>query len=354
MTRRIGYKILRSSVIYLVLLVVFAAAGYMWGHTRIWYGTEWNYRFLVWVEENAPFIGILGFLCGEILIFGWFIYRMGSYFGKLEDAMEQIVSEGNNWITLPDDMAETAVRLNQIKSQLNVSRMQAREAEQRKNDLVVYLAHDLKTPLTSVMGYLSLLEETEELPYAQRQKYLGIASKKAMRLEELINEFFEITRFNLTHMELEKRQINFTHLLEQTSFEFEPQFAEKGLTCRLEGDREVWVVCDLDKIQRVVDNLLRNACSYAYEGTEIVLRVFKTSEETLYFTCTNKGPTIPEEKLQRVFEQFYRLDSARTSNQGGAGLGLAIARQIVKQHGGAIKAESADGVTCFTVELPVK
>ena len=256
---------------------------------------------------------------------------------------------------LPEELKEAEQQMNLLHQQVQKSRTQASEAEQRKNDLVVYLAHDLKTPLTSVLGYLALLEEALDLPKEQREKYLRIARKKAERLEELINEFFEITRFNLTSIELERQRINFTRLLEQTVYEFQLMLREKQLGCRLEAEPDVMFSCDLDKMQRVVDNLLRNAILYGYGGTEllITLKVVKQEEDCLELTVQNAGPTIPAGKLERIFQQFYRLDVARTSSTGGAGLGLAIAREIVQIHGGSITAESQNEVTVFRVRLPI-
>ncbi|MCM1090856.1 MAG: HAMP domain-containing histidine kinase [Muribaculum sp.] len=354
LSHHIIFRILRSSVILLLGLASAMLIGYLWGHTRIWSGEESDYFFWHWVEQNAFLLGTISFLLGELFILAWQLYRMGNYVREIMTAMGDVQAQDEHWITLSDDLSEISSYMNRIKTGLRESRMQAKEAEQRKNDLVVYLAHDLKTPLTSVLGYLSILEESPDLSPEQQSGFLSIAHRKAERLEELINEFFEITRFNLSNVELEKRQIHFSRLLHQTIFEFRPMLEEKHLTCRLEETEEVVLYCDLDKIQRVVDNLLRNACFYAYEDTEIVLRTMSMSTERICFTCSNRGPTIPEGKLNRIFEQFYRLDNARTSSTGGAGLGLAIARQIVQLHGGSIRAESENELTTFTVELPLR
>lgn len=352
LARRIAFKIMRASLLYLATLAVITILGWLWGHSRTWSGLEDDYYFWKGVEDNFFFLGYVVFTLGEFAIFGWYLFRMGNYFQEILSAIERIQSSDDSWITLSDELADASTRINRLKTRLRQSQMQAREAEQRKNDLVVYLAHDLKTPLTSVLGYLSLLEENPNTPRAQWERFLSIARQKAERLEELINEFFEITRFNLTHIELEKRQIDFTLLLKQTVFEFRPMLEEKHLSCRLDGNGETPLYCDLDKMQRVVDNLLRNACHYAYENTEVLLGVSQTPDGNIRFTCTNQGPTIPAGKLERIFEQFYRLDNARTSSTGGAGLGLAIAKQIILLHGGKIYAESANEITTFTAELP--
>lgn len=351
--RRMFRRVLLSSLVYLAALTAILVAGYILGNSVIWYGTEPFYPILRYVSDHVFGVGYFLFSVGEtaILLF-WFAWLIGC-FQTMADAMSGLYRENASAVELPVELREIEAQMNAVRDQLQISRLQAREAEQRKNDLVVYLAHDLKTPLTSVLGYLMLLEENPELPAQSRAKYVGIAVKKAQRLEELINEFFEITRFNLTTMELELQSINFTRLLQQTIFEFQPFLQEKQMTCRLETDREVMITCDLDKLQRVVDNLLRNSVLYGYEGSEITLTLERDGGN-VRFRCVNHGPTIPEGKLERIFDQFYRLDSARASSTGGAGLGLAIAREIVRLHGGEIRAQSRDEVTEFTVILPGK
>ncbi len=235
----------------------------------------------------------------------------------------------------------------------NQNALAAKEAEQRKNDLIVYLAHDLKTPLTSVIGYLSLLQDEPEISQELRAKYTGIALNKARRLEELINQFFEITRFQLTHMELEWEMIHFSRMLEQTAFEFQPILEEKHLQLQTEIAPDVKLTCDPDKLERVVDNLIRNAISYSYPNTAISLEMH-TTEEYAVLTICNTGRTISPEKLDRIFEQFFRGDSSRATATGGAGLGLAIAKQITELHGGTIKADSRNEQIRFTVTLPLR
>ena len=244
---------------------------------------------------------------------------------------------------LPSALAPAEAALRLARQQVQHSEALAREAEQRKNDLIVYLAHDLKTPLTSVIGYLTLLQDEPQISPELRARYTGIALDKAERLEDLINEFFDITRFNLSHIELERRPTDLTRMLEQVVSEFGPMLAAQDLTCRTDLP---------DKMARVLDNLLRNACHYSYPGT--VIEVAAGAEaDAVVLRFANAGPTIPPEKLDRIFEQFFRLDSSRASRTGGAGLGLAIARQIVELHGGSITAESADEHIAFTVRLPL-
>ena len=158
----------------------------------------------------------------------------------------------------------------------------------------------------------------------------------------------------MSNLTLEKSRVNLTRMLEQLTFEFQPMLDEKHLTCRLDAPKDVMIVCDAGKLQRVFDNLLRNAVNYSYEDEEIVFSVnyAKDQKGMLCITCTNRGVTIPPEKLSRIFEQFYRLDTARTTKSGGAGLGLAIAKEIVELHGGTITAYSAEEVIRFEIQLP--
>ncbi|MDE6700392.1 MAG: HAMP domain-containing histidine kinase, partial [Acetatifactor sp.] len=225
--------------------------------------------------------------------------------------------------------------------------------EQRKNDLIVYLAHDLKTPLTSVIGYLTLLQDEPQISQELRCRYTGIALEKAERLEELINEFFDITRFNLTTLTLETERINLSRMLEQLISESGPILEEKGLLWQTDIASGIEFVGDANKLARVFDNLIRNAVNYSYPQSEIYFSA-QLSDGQIRLFIKNHGKTIPKDKLEHLFEQFYRADVSRASATGGAGLGLAIAKEIVEAHGGSITAESEEESICFTVVLPAE
>lgn len=243
-------------------------------------------------------------------------------------------------------------RLNTIKDQLIKQKKAAQEAEQRKNDLVVYLAHDIRTPLTSVIGYLSLLDEAPEMPLKQRKKYTRITLDKAHRLEKQINEFFEITRYNLQQIKLEKEMIDLYYMLVQMTDEFYPILSKKGITAVLQADENLTVYGDPVKLARVFHNILKNAAAYSDPNTEIVISA-EEAEGIVKIVFQNQGKTIPSDKLATIFEKFYRLDEARTTLTGGSGLGLSIAKEIVNLHGGTITAQSEDNKVAFTVSLPV-
>lgn len=252
----------------------------------------------------------------------------------------------------PPEYAEISAQMTEIKSGFQRQEQLLREEASRKNDLITYLAHDLKTPLTSVVGYLSLLEEATDMPTQQKIKYVHIALDKSLRLERLINEFFEITRYNLQQMVLEEESVDLSFLLIQLVDEFYPILTAHGNTVRIESGEGLRLWGDSEKLARVFNNILKNAVAYSYPDSEIVIKCERQSE-TLKIRFQNRGRTIPNQKLSTIFEKFFRLDDARNTNTGGAGLGLAIAREIVTLHGGNITAESADEMTTFTVELPV-
>ena len=231
----------------------------------------------------------------------------------------------------------------------------------RRSDLITYLAHDLKTPLTSVIGYLSLLDEVSDMPEAQRARYTDVALDKACRLERLVNEFFDITRYSLTHIELELAPVDLAGLLAQLADEFYPALSAHGNVARVtvagtvrtveDPGEPLVVTADAARLARVFGNLLRNAISYSDEGTPVEIGA-AAGEGSVVVTVSDTGATIPSHKLRAIFDRFFRLDEARGSATGGAGLGLAIAREIVELHGGSISAASENGRTTFTVNLP--
>lgn len=252
----------------------------------------------------------------------------------------------------PPSYAEVASQIVQIKSTMQRNEQAMKDETDRRNDLITYLAHDLKTPLTSVVGYLDLLEEAPDMPEVQRKKYIHITLEKALRLEKLINEFFEITRYNLQQIILEKESIDLSFMLMQLTDEFYPLLTNHGNTVELQAEDDLTVYGDSMKLARVFNNILKNAISYSYPNTPI--KVYAGKREKDIFICfINQGKTIPVEKLNAIFEKFFRMDEARSTNTGGAGLGLAIAREIVTLHGGTINASSENEMTTFSVTLPL-
>lgn len=263
---------------------------------------------------------------------------------------DQVVLE-EDAVSVPWEYRDISQYLLEIRKKNKDNERLMLEEVSKKNDLIAYLAHDLKTPLTSVVGYLSLLEEAPDMPVEQKARYIHIALDKALRLETLINEFFDITRYNLHEIVLEKEQIDLSYMLSQMADEFYPVLQAHGNTVSVTADELLTVYADPDKLARVFNNILKNAIAYSYPNTPIEIRA-GSAKGSVWISFVNSGKTIPQRKLDAIFEKFYRLDDARSSNTGGAGLGLAIAKEIIAQHGGTITATSSDQITTFVVTLP--
>lgn len=318
---------------------------------KTWYYDDPLWNFLTGIRDNILLIGLVVCLTGWLVITYYFLAKPLKYLDEVVLASTQLAELSEEPIKLSEELKSVEDEMNKVRETALLNARHAKEAEQRKNDLIVYLAHDLKTPLTSVIGYLTLMCDEPDIPVQSRAKYTEIALNKAERLEELINEFFEITRFNLTAMELDMETINLSMMMEQITSEFEPVLREKNLKFQCDFQQNVAITCDTDKMQRVFDNLIRNAVNYSYPSSVIDISL-NQEDENVVIRVLNHGKTIAPEKLARIFEQFFRLDSARSSYTGGSGLGLAISKEIVELHGGTILAESEDESITFTVILP--
>lgn len=304
-----------------------------------------------WIGHNKPFFLVVGFL----LLFALFLYvvlsNVEKYLVQVEDAIENIISDSTEPVVLITELKPLEEKMNQIKDTLCRQEREAQELEQKKNDMLLFLAHDLKTPLTSVVAYLTMLEEHPEMSVEERARYTHISLEKAKRLGELIGEFFEITKFNLQDIELEPVELNLSMMLEQIADELYGVLQEKKLHCEVEAEEDIMISADPDKLVRVFDNILRNAIVYCKEESLLSIKCFSVGND-VKIVFENEGQTIPKEMLDKIFDKFYRADAARSSSTGGAGLGLAIAKQIVTLHEGSICAESEEGKTRFIVTLP--
>lgn len=278
--------------------------------------------------------------------------KIFSYVFAVSESADKLFDKNVEYINLPPEMVEVEKKLNHFKTEAIKNERLARENEQKKDELIVYLAHDIKTPLTSMIGFLSLLSEIKDMPQEQRNRYIDIALDKSYRLEYLINELFDVARFNSEKIVLEKEEINLNLMLEQIADDFYPTLKEMNKKINFTSDEKTILYADPDKLSRVFNNLIKNAVNYSKENTDIDISILN-KENQATVKITNKGKQIPKEKLDKIFEKFYRLDSSRTSKTGGSGLGLAIAKEIVELHGGRIYAESDMKETTFSVILPI-
>lgn len=366
------------------------------------------------------------YFVGVVIIVALAAGRALGRFDELSLAVTTLFADRLAPIELPDELAATRAELTQIQNRALSDERAAKAAEQRKNELVAYLAHDIRTPLTSVIGYLSILKESPELPVEARAKYAGIACEKAERLESLVGEFFEITRYDLHAIPIERERVDLRIFCEQVADELFPEAQAKGLDIRVDAPEGECAFVDAEKMARAVLNVLKNAVAYANPGSAVEVRAGvaaggSTADEAklageaagetgkvddaptgerrrangapagnrghaggvaatqaapdaaesesaaaaengrtddacpagkAFIEIENEGKEISPAHLQSIFEKFFREDGARGSGKGGAGLGLAIAKEIVEAHGGSIAARSERGRTVFTIVFP--
>lgn len=290
---------------------------------------------------------------GTLVLLYRLLKKVFGYIDEVGKATEDLVNKDVEYIELPDELEEIQKRMNHLKRESEKNEKLAKENEEKKDELIVYLAHDIKIPLTSMIGYLSILDEIDDMPKKKQKNYISIALDKSYRLEDLINELFDVARFNSEKIVLEKEELNLNLMLEQIIDDFYPTLREVNKSIKLNYDEPISINGDSDKLSRVFNNLIKNAISYSKEESEIVINLKKDNNNAIV-EVINKGRQISKEKLSKIFEKFYRLDSARTSRTGGSGLGLAIAKDIIELHNGTIIAESNEEETTFRVTLPLK
>ena len=251
-----------------------------------------------------------------------------------------------------DEFSCIADSINRMADTVEAMKQKEQEAEETKNELITNVAHDLRTPLTSIIGYIDIVNTMPDLSEEQRREYLKITWEKARKLEKLINELFSFTKISYGGMPMHMEKIDVIKMLEQEVDELYPTFKENELECLLETDTNGCMIqADGEQLVRVFDNLLGNAIKYGRYGKIIRIRTV-TEKAQIRIQVVNYGSVIPAENLPFLFEKFYKVDTSRQPSSEGTGLGLAIAKSIVESHGGSISAKSSFEGTVFEVVLP--
>lgn len=309
------------------------------------------YKFLK--QLKIPILIII-YLIGLAIILFIGLSRSFKYFDELTNAVASLIVHREQPVKLSEVLQPTQEELNVIRLSSLADERAAQAAERRKDELVAYLAHDVNTPMTSIIGYLSLLDEAPDIPEESRKRYISTALAKSERLAALIDEFFEITRYNLQAIPIERTRVDVRLLCQQIADEFYPDAEARNLNITMSAPDDEYIFVDPDKFARVLENVMRNALAHADAETSIILNVQKTEEDAprWKFSITNEGREISAAHLQSIFDKFYRADADRNSSGGQAGLGLAIAKEIVVAHGGTIEAQSEQGKTTFTIYVP--
>lgn len=279
-----------------------------------------------------------------------------NYITQISTAIQNI-SEGdlNTMVEVvgDDEFSAMAANLNKMMADIRQLMDKEREAERTKNELITNIAHDLRTPLTSIIGYLELLSGPTNMTPEMEKKYINITYTKAKRLEKLIEDLFGFTKLNYGKVSMKVAKVDIVKLLSQLLEEFYPNFMDKNLAYELQSNVPAKVItADGNLLARLFDNLINNAIKYGAEGKKILVKIHAT-DTIVTVSVTNYGYVIPKEELPLLFEKFYRVEQSRSSNTGGTGLGLAIAKNIVDMHGGSIGVTSDLKGTVFTVRLQV-
>ena len=302
---------------------------------------------------------ILYVLLGIMVFAGVFLLLQGrsvNYITKISTAVRNI-SEGdlntNVEVVGDDEFADMAANLNRMVEEIRDLMDKERESERTKNELITNIAHDLRTPLTSIIGYLELLSNTADMNPDLQKKYIDITYTKAKRLQKLIEDLFGFTKLNYGKISMRVSKVDIVKLLSQLLEEFYPVFMDKGLAYELQSNVPAKVIkADGNLLARLFDNLISNAIKYGTEGKKILVKVHG-DETVVTVSVTNFGYVITKEELPLLFDKFYRVEQSRSLNTGGTGLGLAIAKNIVDMHGGTIGVASDLKGTVFTVKLKV-
>lgn len=301
-------------------------------------------------------VTVIATICFFIIYFLLFIKRIVKDMTYISDRIIDIAdgkSDEKIIIERQDEIGEIAGRINEMTEQINQLIKSERDALQSNKDLIACVAHDLRTPITSVKGYLDLALDTKHYDLEQRQKYVRIAQTKANRLEYLIHDLFNYTKLTSGEITLHRSKIDLVQLVEQMVEEFYPLFQEEELECTTKYNISYLEMnMDGELIARAVQNLLSNAIKYGKDGKHVYVEL-ECLEQEVQIRVTNYGLVIPEESIKHLFDKFYRVERSRNVKSGGTGLGLNIAQEIVHLHGGRIQVTSGASGTCFTIALPL-
>ncbi|MDR6726804.1 signal transduction histidine kinase [Paenibacillus amylolyticus] len=297
---------------------------------------------------------LLLFIPLAILFFFWFTKPYVTYFKDISVGIRHLANgdfQHRVQISSKDELGTIAEDINLASLKLKEAVERGDFAENSKDQLVVNLAHDLRTPLTSVLGYLDLLVKDDQLTEEQVRHFTSIAYTKSQRLEKLIDDLFEITRMNYGMLPLEKKRLDISELLRQLSEELYPVFEKNHLVTRLNMDPELIISGDGELLARVFENLLINAARHGKDGLYVDINGRNEAGQVIV-QVMNYGGHIDAEDLPHIFDMYYTGDRSRTPQEGGTGLGLFIAKNIVEQHDGAISAQSDVVRTVFEIRLP--
>ncbi|MBO8462646.1 MAG: HAMP domain-containing histidine kinase [Firmicutes bacterium] len=326
-----------------------------------------NFRtFFRFFDENIGLTGnmlidmilLIGF--SAILFTAYFVlisHNMVHYLREIQAGIERI-KEGdfdtNIRVVNEDELSKMANSINEMRYTIKELMEKERVVEKTKNDLITNVAHDLRTPLTSIIGYLELLQNEESFEMETRKKYLNIVYEKAKRLQNLVVDLFDYTRYAKDGVTIRKRNLEWNRFVEQVLEEFYPNFQSANLEYEaILWNQEIYLMADGELLARAFGNLIANAIQYGVDGKLVIVKTARIGNEAM-LSITNFGQVIPKQELSKIFEKFYRVETSRSMATGGTGLGLAITKNIISLHQGTISVSSNENGTTFKMSLPIK
>lgn len=251
-----------------------------------------------------------------------------------------------------DELSMMADNINKMQIKIKDLIENERNIEKQKNELVTNIAHDLRTPLTSILGYLQIVESNNNLSQEEKNKYIKIAYDKSVKLGDLIEELFSFTKMSYGKQTIKLENIDIVRLIYQLVQEMYPLFEKDEISYEINTNiQKLNINVDPKLIARLFENLINNAIKYGKEGKRIIIQIEQLNDKEVSISVINYGKIIPKESLDKLFDRFYRADESRNSEVSGTGLGLNIAKNIVDIHKGSIKVSSDKNGTIFKVIL---
>lgn len=314
-------------------------------------------------KDNINLYSILLFITIGIVVFCIsFILlekRHNDYLVEICNSIEKMATSNMNTkinVKGDDELSLMAFNINVMQDRINELILSEKESESTKNELITNIAHDLRTPLTSIIGYLEIIVSKKDLSHEQKEKYTMIAFEKSKKLEVLIEDLFAFTKMNYgDELSLKKENIDIIELINQIMTELYPLFEKSNMEFTIQTNvNKLYMFVDVKLMVRLFENLINNAIKYGKDGKNLVVKIFyNESLSYIDISIINFGKVIPEKSINRLFDKFYRVDNSRNSEVAGTGLGLAIAKSIVELHKGNIKVKSDITGTEFKVHLPI-
>lgn len=309
--------------------------------------------------EVNPFVYIFLMILAVIAIFWRLRRRTRNY--EIRHIIRELhyIALGNFEYRIPPskdgDLQEFIDSIHVLVDSTVEAMEEERRIEQSKDELVTNVSHDIRTPLTSIIGYLGLVEEERYSSIEEAKDYVHTAYKKSRQMKVLVDDLFDYTTVRQTNTPLNLITFDMVQLLEQLAIDFQIEADEKNMLIETKtSDEKLMMEGDSEKLVRVFNNLFSNAFKYGKDGSVVIIDMKKTTTGNVRITIKNNGERIPDEALDQLFERFYRAETSRSQESASTGLGLAIAKSIVELHNGTISAETSEEWTKFIVELPTK